>query len=353
MITYVLMDLLKRLYGVDTYITEEVYRQLSFYFKNINIPVAERQLCGFKDFFTEFTQKREEVEQETILREKERRMEEGWRKEDAEAALHSYAVRNLKHKITQQNKRLSNFPWETFQEELNKLGAVDKNVGKSYIFYPAGFPMNRIKEIFDRNYPMDAVPGLVQSTVNSFTLRERFRRRSQHYLHKFKSKYIKRKKLNKNANITFIGIHSRQTDHLAYQRERGLVQLKASYYLEAMEIYRNIHTNVVFVFISDNPGWGREVLLQRTNAKDLFIAKDEHIELAMDKVEEVGLDLALLTACNHTILSYGTFGFWAGFLAGGGSGMRVIPPYFERYRGAVQRLLNISRADSRNLFGAS
>jgi hypothetical protein len=31
----------------------------------------------------------------------------------------------------------------------------------------------------------------------------------------------------------------------------------------------------------------------------------------------VGVDLATLSQCNHTILSYGTFSFWAGFLSGG------------------------------------
>ncbi len=39
----------------------------------------------------------------------------------------------------------------------------------------------------------------------------------------------------------------------------------------------------------------------------------------------LGMDLALLAACNHTILTYGTFGFWAGFLAGGGTGKRILP----------------------------
>ena len=36
----------------------------------------------------------------------------------------------------------------------------------------------------------------------------------------------------------------------------------------------------------------------------------------------LGLDLALLAKCNHSILSYGTFSFWSGFLAGG---KRIIP----------------------------
>ena len=32
---------------------------------------------------------------------------------------------------------------------------------------------------------------------------------------------------------------------------------------------------------------------------------------------DVGEDLALLAACNHSIISYGTFGMWAAILAGG------------------------------------
>ena len=36
----------------------------------------------------------------------------------------------------------------------------------------------------------------------------------------------------------------------------------------------------------------------------------------------IGTDLAILSRCNHTILSYGTFSFWAGFLSGG---KRIIP----------------------------
>ena len=34
------------------------------------------------------------------------------------------------------------------------------------------------------------------------------------------------------------------------------------------------------------------------------------------------MDMALLANCNHTILSYGTFSFWSGFLSGG---KRIIP----------------------------
>ena len=36
----------------------------------------------------------------------------------------------------------------------------------------------------------------------------------------------------------------------------------------------------------------------------------------------IGTDLAILASCNHTILSYGTYSFWAGFLS---NGLRIIP----------------------------
>ena len=42
-----------------------------------------------------------------------------------------------------------------------------------------------------------------------------------------------------------------------------------------------------------------------------------------------GYDLSLLAACNHTIQSYGSYSFWAGFLAGGGRGKRISPRLYQ------------------------
>ena len=48
------------------------------------------------------------------------------------------------------------------------------------------------------------------------------------------------------------------------------------------------------------------------------------------------LDLSLLSQCNHTVISYGTYSFWAGFLAGRGRGTRVLPAFFPKYRDVTQ-----------------
>ena len=49
-----------------------------------------------------------------------------------------------------------------------------------------------------------------------------------------------------------------------------------------------------------------------------------------------GLDLALLASCHHTITSHGLYSFWASFLAGSGSGLRIVPQFSPQYRLASQ-----------------
>ena len=51
---------------------------------------------------------------------------------------------------------------------------------------------------------------------------------------------------------------------------------------------------------------------------------------SLNPVWTAAVDLALVSQCNHSITSHGTFSFWAGLLAGRGRGQRVIPPFFSR-----------------------
>ena len=78
----------------------------------------------------------------------------------------------------------------------------------------------------------------------------------------------------------------------------------------------------------------KELKLQkRIKTKNFYIAGTlQDQTMAGNPVVAAGIDLALLSACNHTITSYGTYSFWAGFLAGGGKGKRIIPPFFPKYR---------------------
>ena len=41
------------------------------------------------------------------------------------------------------------------------------------------------------------------------------------------------------------------------------------------------------------------------------------LQNGLEDNETVGVDMAILSKCNFTILSYGTYSFWSGFLSGG------------------------------------
>ena len=61
--------------------------------------------------------------------------------------------------------------------------------------------------------------------------------------------------------------------------------------------------------------------LCRVRSGDLYLAgalseEPPHVD-DEDGEQAAGRDLALLSHCNHTILSYGTFSYWAGLLSGG------------------------------------
>ena len=80
----------------------------------------------------------------------------------------------------------------------------------------------------------------------------------------------KKKKKKKKPELTFIGIHSRRTDHLAYEKERGKVALRVSYYIKAMDMFRTKFKNTVFLYISDDLEWGMEALGPRVKTGDVF-----------------------------------------------------------------------------------
>lgn len=64
----------------------------------------------------------------------------------------------------------------------------------------------------------------------------------------------------------------------------------------------------MFIYVSDEMESGRLKLTNRNKEQDLyFVGKGQ-----VDDVEAIGVDLALLAICNHTIESHGSFSFFAG-----------------------------------------
>jgi len=121
--------------------------------------------------------------------------------------------------------------------------------------------------------------------------------------------------------LMFIGVHVRRGDTVEpRQIQYGYVHPPVTYYYKAMDYFlklSNGKSNVLFVYCSDDINWVRKTMNNVT----------EKYNMAFMEGNSGVVDLAILSLCNHTIISTGTFGWWAAFLAGGET---VYYPYVAR-----------------------
>ncbi|XP_030051274.1 galactoside 2-alpha-L-fucosyltransferase 2-like [Microcaecilia unicolor] len=139
-----------------------------------------------------------------------------------------------------------------------------------------------------------------EEILRQFTFHDFIREEANKYLEKVKGT---------RKNATFIGVHVRRGDylHVIHNSWKGVVADKV--YLEkAMGYFRSKYQEPVFVVTSNGMKW----------CKKNIDASRADIYFSGDGVESSpGKDFALLAHCNHTIMTIGTFGFWAGYLAAG------------------------------------
>lgn len=109
----------------------------------------------------------------------------------------------------------------------------------------------------------------------------------------------------------FVGVHVRRGDFLILKNS-GFTVPEASYFVKAFDLFRKIIPDpVLFLVASDDLRWCRRNL-KATGVKVL-------------KNASRAVHLAVLARCRHTVLSGGTFGWWAAWLANG------ITVYFSGY----------------------
>ncbi|XP_058530270.1 galactoside alpha-(1,2)-fucosyltransferase 2 [Ochotona princeps] len=108
---------------------------------------------------------------------------------------------------------------------------------------------------------------------------------------------------------TFVGVHVRRGDYVRVMPQvwRGVVADRA-YLEQALGWFRARYPDAIFVVTSNGMAWCRENI--DTSRGDVVFAGDG-VEGSPTK------DFALLTQCNHTVMTIGTFGIWAAYLAGG------------------------------------
>ena len=143
-------------------------------------------------------------------------------------------------------------------------------------------------------------------------LRETIRSRAQHFLHqtiqtycKYRFNVTKKDKICIGLNLqVMIAVHVRRGDMLKHP---FTVVPSQSYFIRAMTYFRNKYRNrVIFIVVTNDWKWSKKNI----KGNDVFFTHDS----GPKSKEE---DFAIGVACNHTVMSVGTFGWWMGFLAGG------------------------------------
>ena len=117
----------------------------------------------------------------------------------------------------------------------------------------------------------------------------------------------------------------------------GDKEMGPSYFIDATNHFREDFPDnqIYFVAVSDDPAW---VVKHLGKINGLVMAGshgedgEDPVLVGRDHLDPVGRDLALLAACNHTIVSQGMYGAWGAFLAGG--------DMFTKYGVLVQHVLS-------------
>ena len=108
-----------------------------------------------------------------------------------------------------------------------------------------------------------------------------------------------------HTSLVYVGLHIRQTDYTVESSiDKGYRAAPLKYILKSMAYYENAFSNVVFIACSDDKKWVQENLSWKSN---LLVAPGSSDEV----------DFVTLTQCNHTIITTGTFGWWAAYLTNG------------------------------------
>ncbi|KAK2159199.1 hypothetical protein LSH36_156g02010 [Paralvinella palmiformis] len=107
----------------------------------------------------------------------------------------------------------------------------------------------------------------------------------------------------KDERFVRVGIHVRRTDQITEERQTmGFIPQPPSYFIHAMEYFKQEYNRVQFIVTSDDLAWCKENIL------------DEHIEFS---THNYTMDLAILSLSDHIIISLGTYSWWAGWLCKG------------------------------------
>jgi len=195
-------------------------------------------------------------------------------------------------------------------EEIVKLATpvwtetevMEKIRGHVLLAFPEDFDLPTPDKYKTLWFPEKLLSSYVREIRSIFTFKSEYLDNADKVLRKIKT-------IQPDLESIFIGVHARRTDYQNYSKNvLGVKSPSSSYYREAMEYfleeYQREGTRVWFVITSDSVSWVTKHLLT-------------HSQTVWGGSDNPGMDMALLSRCNHSVISQGNFGSWSSFLAGG------------------------------------
>jgi galactoside 2-L-fucosyltransferase 1/2 len=115
----------------------------------------------------------------------------------------------------------------------------------------------------------------------------------------------------RDVDFVRVGIHVRRGDMIQpYYQDYGYNVPPAEYFVKAMRMFIQRFQRVQFIVCSDDVDWCRANIPPARSF-------GENVDLAISVGHSQFEDLAILSRCNHVIMSVGSFGWWAAWLANG------------------------------------
>ena len=103
---------------------------------------------------------------------------------------------------------------------------------------------------------------------------------------------------------TLIGLHVRRGDFLTKTSQKeGRVVADRNYTRKSINFFRGNYKDAFFVVLSDDQKWCKDNI----NGSDVIFSP----------FKEPIVDMAILSLCNHTIITSGSYGWWGAWLANG------------------------------------
>ena len=111
-----------------------------------------------------------------------------------------------------------------------------------------------------------------------------------------------------DVSVVRVGVHIRRGDMMSQEKvDYGYTVADRKYIESAMKYFRDKYSKIVFIIVSEDHDWFKEE----------FGESEEMDNVVFSKESKPAVDMAILSMCNHTIITVGSFGWWGAWLANG------------------------------------